>query len=202
MDKAGGDILRGGSPAANKPGRAGSGTRTPAATDAARANAKDTLARTTRTLASIRAMQAAARQNALKNGVNNLGKTDYVHSVALALAHVRPLRDFFLRAENYAPRCAAADFIAVNHFMQAAAGTLFFSLRIATLPLAEGGRVTLLNGALRRRGPERLGDAAAAGAERARDAGDLRRLAREHFGIELSEAQARALFAAEGAAAA
>ncbi|MEO5913110.1 MAG: filamentous hemagglutinin family protein [Luteolibacter sp.] len=69
-----GDILRGGSPASNKPGRAGSNTHSPAATDAARANARDTLARTTRTLDSIRAMQTAARQAALKNGGNHLGK--------------------------------------------------------------------------------------------------------------------------------
>ncbi len=83
LDAQGGDILRGGSPAANKPNRAGSNTRTAAATDAARANAKDTLARTTKTLNSIRAMQDAARQTALKNGKNNLGKNPFKPTVDL-----------------------------------------------------------------------------------------------------------------------
>ncbi|MES2658178.1 MAG: filamentous hemagglutinin family protein [Verrucomicrobiota bacterium] len=73
LDAHGGDILRGGRPASNKPGRAGNGAPTPAATDAARANARDTLARTNKTLKSIRAMQAAARQAALANGKNHLG---------------------------------------------------------------------------------------------------------------------------------
>ncbi|MCU0779494.1 MAG: filamentous hemagglutinin N-terminal domain-containing protein, partial [Akkermansiaceae bacterium] len=71
-----GDILRGGaSPAPSSNGRAntGGGTPTPAATDAARANARDTLARTTNTLNAMRAMQKAARENATK-GPNNLGK--------------------------------------------------------------------------------------------------------------------------------
>ncbi|KAH8061308.1 alpha-tubulin binding protein [Aureococcus anophagefferens] len=35
-------------------------------------------------------------------GLNNLKKTDYVNVVVHALAHVAPLRDFFLRPENYA----------------------------------------------------------------------------------------------------
>ena len=70
-----GDLLRGGSGAPNKPGRAAvSGAPTPAATDAARANAKDTLARTTRTLDAMRAMQSAARDAAIRNGGNHLGK--------------------------------------------------------------------------------------------------------------------------------
>ena len=69
-----GDILRGGSGGANKPGRASAGAPTPAATDAARANAKDTLARTTRTLDAVRAMQIAARNAANKSGANHLGK--------------------------------------------------------------------------------------------------------------------------------
>ncbi len=83
LEAQGGDILRGGSPASNKPGRAGANTRTAAATDAARANAKDTLARTTKTLNSIRAMQQAARQTALKNGTNNLGKNPFKPTVNL-----------------------------------------------------------------------------------------------------------------------
>ena len=78
-----GDILRGGSPASSKPARAGSGTRTPAATDAARNNAKDILARTNRTRDSIRNMQQAARQAALKNGVNNLGKNPLKPTITL-----------------------------------------------------------------------------------------------------------------------
>ncbi|MES2920320.1 MAG: filamentous hemagglutinin N-terminal domain-containing protein, partial [Verrucomicrobiota bacterium] len=69
-----GDILRGGSTSSNKPGRAAAGAATPAATDAARANAKDTLARTTRTLDAVRAMQNAARNAAINNGANHLGR--------------------------------------------------------------------------------------------------------------------------------
>ena len=50
-DALAGDILRGGSPAARpKASRSAAAADTPDATDAARANAKDTLARTTRTL--------------------------------------------------------------------------------------------------------------------------------------------------------
>ena len=74
LDAHAGDILRGGSAGTNKPGRASAGAPTPAATDAARANAKDTLARTTRTLDAVRAMQNAARNAAIKNGTNHLGK--------------------------------------------------------------------------------------------------------------------------------
>jgi len=37
-------------------------------------------------------------------GLNNLKQTDYINVVVHALAHVRPLRDFFLRPENYADR--------------------------------------------------------------------------------------------------
>lgn len=76
LDADAGDILRGGS---NQGGagkaRGGNlgGAPPPSATDAARANARDTLARTTKTLASIRAMQNAAR-NAAKTGPNSLGR--------------------------------------------------------------------------------------------------------------------------------
>lgn len=35
-------------------------------------------------------------------GLNNLKQTDYINVVVHALAHVRPLRDFFLRPDNYA----------------------------------------------------------------------------------------------------
>ncbi len=72
IDAQAGDLLRGGAGAAGggKP-RSGAqgGAPTPAATDAARANARDTLAKTTRTLQSIRDMQAAARQAAIKGQV-------------------------------------------------------------------------------------------------------------------------------------
>ncbi len=74
LDAQGGDILRGGSSSSNKPGRAAAGAPTPAASAAARANAKDTLARTTRSLDAARAMQNAARNAAIRNGVNHLGK--------------------------------------------------------------------------------------------------------------------------------
>ena len=70
----GGDILRGGAGNSNKPGRASAGAPTPAATDAARANARDTLNRTNRTLDAVRAMQIAARNAAIKSGANHLGK--------------------------------------------------------------------------------------------------------------------------------
>ncbi|RYD42413.1 MAG: filamentous hemagglutinin N-terminal domain-containing protein, partial [Verrucomicrobiaceae bacterium] len=69
-----GDILRGGSTRSNKPARANGGTPTPAATDAARANAKDSLARTSRTLSDIRNLQNAARNAAIRNGANHLGR--------------------------------------------------------------------------------------------------------------------------------
>ncbi len=75
LDAQAGDLLRGGGGGgSSKPGRASSGAPTPAATDAARANARDTLARTTRTVDSLRAMQNAARLAANKSGANHLGK--------------------------------------------------------------------------------------------------------------------------------
>ena len=67
-----GDILRGGGSRNVKPGRATGGAATPAATDAARANAKDSLARTNRTLESMRAMQNAARNAAIRNNAKPL----------------------------------------------------------------------------------------------------------------------------------
>ncbi len=73
-----GDILRGGAGANSNPATAGpaasSGAGTPAATNAARANARDTLARTTRTLDALKAVQAAARAAAIA-GPNQLGTT-------------------------------------------------------------------------------------------------------------------------------
>lgn len=70
-----GDILRGGSSFTRGNGRKGANidTPTPAAADAARANARDSLARTTRTLQAMKAMQQAAR-NAARKGGNHLGK--------------------------------------------------------------------------------------------------------------------------------
>lgn len=75
MSQASADILRGGGNAGTAPPAASpapAGGTTPAATNQARANATDTLARTTQALASVRAMQLAARNNAI-NGPNNLG---------------------------------------------------------------------------------------------------------------------------------
>lgn len=72
-----GDILRGGGVRSNGNGApaAGAGSGGAAASsDAARANARDTLARTTRALDAVRAMQNAAR-NAAISGANNLGTT-------------------------------------------------------------------------------------------------------------------------------
>ncbi len=71
-----GDILRGGSSSARpKPGaNTLAAADTPDATDAARTNARDTLARTTRTLDAMRAMQNTARNVALANGVNHLAR--------------------------------------------------------------------------------------------------------------------------------
>ncbi len=79
-----GDILRGGSASGGKGGRAAAGgAPIPAAANAARVNARDTLARTTRTMDSIRAMQKAARKVALQNGANTLGKNPRVPTVNL-----------------------------------------------------------------------------------------------------------------------
>ena len=74
LDATAEDILRGGGAQGNKPNRAVGGAPTPAATNAARANAKDTLARTTRTLTDVRKFQNAAREVAVRNGANHLGK--------------------------------------------------------------------------------------------------------------------------------
>jgi len=68
----GGDILRGGAPAGS-PGRgAGRGGGMNAGMDRARMNAKDSLARTSQALQSMKAMQDAARAAAIK-GPNRLG---------------------------------------------------------------------------------------------------------------------------------
>ena len=78
LDADAADILRGGggtnpSPATGG-GTAVGGSGTPAATNAARANARDTLIRTTRTLDAMKAVQAAARAAAIA-GPNQLGTT-------------------------------------------------------------------------------------------------------------------------------
>ena len=69
-----GDVLRGGrATASGSPGApATAGAPTPAATDAARANARDILRRTNQSLDAMRAMQAAARSAAI-SGPNQLG---------------------------------------------------------------------------------------------------------------------------------
>jgi filamentous hemagglutinin len=85
LDASAGDILRGGSRnnGGNKT-RASNlgGAPPPSATDSARANARDMLARTDRTLAAMRAMQNAAR-NAANKGPNNLGKNPLKPTVKL-----------------------------------------------------------------------------------------------------------------------
>ncbi len=67
-----GDILRGGTPLGGRTGGKGTAGPVNAAAEAARINAKDALARTTQAIASVKAMQDAARAAALK-GPNNLG---------------------------------------------------------------------------------------------------------------------------------
>ena len=68
-----GDLLRGGGIAAPTQGAGSAAGGSPAAATAqARANAKDALARTTNAIQAVRAMQAAARNLAIK-GPNNLG---------------------------------------------------------------------------------------------------------------------------------
>ncbi len=73
LDAHAGDILRGGAAASGGGPRTGTSASvaTPAATDAARANARDVLARTNRTLGAVQAMQNAARQAAIK-GANSI----------------------------------------------------------------------------------------------------------------------------------
>ena len=91
------------------------------------------------------------------------------------------------------PLVHAADFLHVSHFVQAARGSLFHTMCVASLPLPEG-RVTLLGRELRRKGAEREGAAAAVDVARIADAGEYRAVAARHFGIQLSEGEARALF--------
>lgn len=66
-----GDILRGGTPA-NQKRAAGNSALTSAAAEKARANARDTLARTTKAIQSVQALQNAARNLAVQGG-NKLG---------------------------------------------------------------------------------------------------------------------------------
>ncbi len=87
LDAQAGDILRGGG-GGTRPTPSGTvGGTTPANTDLARANAQDVLARSTRTLDSVRAMQAAAHAAALSNGVNHLGKNPNNLTVNLPVVH-------------------------------------------------------------------------------------------------------------------
>ncbi len=75
VSQASGDILRGGNHGGSAPPAANptpSGGSAPSVTNQARNNAQDSLARTTQALAAVRAMQLAARNNAI-NGANNLG---------------------------------------------------------------------------------------------------------------------------------
>lgn len=86
LDSHAGDILRGGGAQRGKGGIARRASNidapTPDATDAARANARDMLVRTNRTMAAMRAMQNAAR-NAANKGPNNLGKNPLKPTVSL-----------------------------------------------------------------------------------------------------------------------
>jgi N-hydroxyarylamine O-acetyltransferase len=91
------------------------------------------------------------------------------------------------------PLVHAADFLHVSHFVQAARNSLFHTMCVASLPLPEG-RVTLLGRELRRKGAEREGAAAAVDVARIADAGEYRAAAARHFGIQLSEGEAGALF--------
>ena len=72
-----------------------------------------------------------------------------------------------------------------------------YTIRVASLPLADG-RVMLLKRELRRRGAERLGAEPSVEVTAIADAGQYRRLAKEHFGILLSEAEAQTIFDADG----
>lgn len=67
------DILRGGAPASSPAASSSPAAGTPpAAVAQSRANARDSLARTSQAIAAVRAMQLAARNNAI-GGTNNLG---------------------------------------------------------------------------------------------------------------------------------
>jgi hypothetical protein len=81
----------------------------------------------------------------------------------------------------------------VSHYVQDGFGTLFYTIRVASLPLADG-RVMLLKRELRRRGAERLGAEPSVEVPAIADAGQYRRLAKEPFGIVLSEAEAHTIF--------
>ena len=94
------------------------------------------------------------------------------------------------------PRVHAADFLSVSHYVQAGRGTLFFTIRVASMPLADG-RVTLLKRELRRRGAERLGEEPAVEVTAIADASEYRRLALAHFGIALTPEQAQVIFDAD-----
>jgi filamentous hemagglutinin family protein len=75
MSQSNADILRGGGNGGAAPPQANatpSGGATPSVTNQARTNAQDSLARTTQAIAAVRAMQLAARNNAI-GGANNLG---------------------------------------------------------------------------------------------------------------------------------
>lgn len=75
VSRSNADILRGSGNGGTTPPSASptpSGGTTPSVVNQARTNAQDTLARTTQAIAAVRAMQLAARNNAV-NGANNLG---------------------------------------------------------------------------------------------------------------------------------
>jgi arylamine N-acetyltransferase len=94
-----------------------------------------------------------------------------------------------------APIIHVADFISTNFFVSAAPGYLFCTMRIVSLPLTSGGRITLLNNELRRRHEtEREGHIPAMHVEVVPDARAYRAFAAEYFGVELTEDQAIVVF--------
>jgi filamentous hemagglutinin family protein len=86
LDANAGDILRGGAGLSSRSSPAGAsstGSTSPASANIARANAADALARTTRAIDSVRALQVAARAAATANTANHLGVNPSMPSVNL-----------------------------------------------------------------------------------------------------------------------
>ena len=101
------------------------------------------------------------------------------------------------------PKVHAADFIMCSHFVQTAPGTLFKTCRYATRSAADGGRVTIMRHELKRVGPLLPGAAApAVHITRLETVDALVAALREHMGIELTEAEARLVWAADATEAA
>ena len=95
------------------------------------------------------------------------------------------------------PRAHAADFLLCSHFVQHARGTLFRTCRYATAPRRGGGRITLMGHELREKGAEAEGAPAEVRVTALRDAAQYAAAARQHFGLQLTDDEAAALFAAD-----